>query len=166
MQDLVIRPLAPSDIPAVSVAATSVGWSELEERLQYYLPMPQAQTLIVTYGEDPIGSGTAIAKGPVGWLGAVFIHPDYQGRGYGTLLTQALVAWLEERGCVSQALAATSEGERVYRKLGFSAESTYTVFGGRTLTQVPYHQYLRPLTDSDLNSVVELDRWATCSTYA
>jgi len=55
-------------------------------------------------------------------VGSVFTHPDYRGRGYGTVTTSAVVAELLQRGIRDIVLNVSQDNAvaiRIYERLGF-----------------------------------------------
>lgn len=84
------------DRPAGGLVAS--GCAVLSERL----PTPRSRTNRVSY---------------IGWVAT---DPDQRGRGHGTAIIEALVEWSRSQGAAMIELHATTDGEGVYRRLGFS----------------------------------------------
>ena len=61
--------------------------------------------------------------GLVGYVQWVATDDEERGKGYGRAVMEALLDWLEERGCASIELHATADGEPLYRSLGFHEAS-------------------------------------------
>jgi GNAT superfamily N-acetyltransferase len=59
------------------------------------------------------------ASGQVGYVMNVATDPAYRRRGYSRACVQALVDWFAGRGVLTVDLRASSEGEPLYRDLGF-----------------------------------------------
>ncbi len=56
----------------------------------------------------------------VGYIQWVATEPEWRGRGLACAIMTRLLDWYRERGVANVELHATSDGERVYRSLGFS----------------------------------------------
>lgn len=61
----------------------------------------------------------------VGWVGTI---GEAQGRGYGAVVTWAVVAEGRRRGCAVASLQASPMGEPVYRRMGFETPTHYRVW--------------------------------------
>lgn len=59
-------------------------------------------------------------NGLSGHIHLVATEAAHRRRGYATAVLTALVDWLHERGCKVINLNATSDGDRLYRNLGFT----------------------------------------------
>lgn len=68
--------------------------------------------------------GFVSADGLQQWLWALFVDPEYEGRGVARALLAAALAWLRERGATSVGLttAPDTRAERFYRAAGFVAK--------------------------------------------
>ena len=75
-----------------------------------------------------VGEVTALIPGPscpngsCGLLSTVSTLPEHRGRGHAAAVTDAVLAWFEERTDVTRIdLFATPEGARIYSRRGFAA---------------------------------------------
>ena len=55
-----------------------------------------------------------------GYVNAVFVAPQCRARGIGRALTDAAVAWLSARGCVTVRLRPSAKAKPLYRRMGFT----------------------------------------------
>lgn len=94
--------------------------------------------------------------GTTGWIGALGVVPAARGRGLGTALTEACLAWLSERGAQTVMLYATDPGRPVYERLGFVREGLAVAWQGRAPR--PDGAGLRALRDEDADAMAGLDR--------
>jgi GNAT superfamily N-acetyltransferase len=65
------------------------------------------------------------------WLQGLRVHPDFEGRGVATQITQALLEAWQEKGSGAVRLTTSSERlpvHRLCRRLGFDKTGEYTVF--------------------------------------
>jgi N-acetylglutamate synthase-like GNAT family acetyltransferase len=54
-----------------------------------------------------------------GFIGDVYVSPQFRKRGYARSLTQAVIEWLEGKGIHTIRLLATPEARHMYHQLGF-----------------------------------------------
>jgi ribosomal protein S18 acetylase RimI-like enzyme len=107
------------------------------------------------------GTGGTPRTGGTGWVGGVAVVPAHRRVGLGGALTEAIVAFLEERGVATVLLHATALGRPVYERLGFVPETAYVTLGGPTLARAPAGTMVRAGRAADLEAVLALDRRAT-----
>jgi len=107
-----------------------------------------------------VGGACCASFGATGWIGALGVIPRARGRGTGSALTEACVAWLRERGAETVLLHATDAGRPVYERLGFEAEGRSRAWRG---SPPPDRQApdLRPLRAGDRDAIGALDRAVT-----
>src|SRR6266487_1934869 len=79
---------------------------------------------------DLVGVSGCAHFGATGWVGGVAVVPEARRAGLGRALTEAAIAWLQERGAGTIQLYATDLGRPVYERLGFVAEGACVTLGG------------------------------------
>ncbi len=57
---------------------------------------------------------------PFGWVISVYTIPHHRKKGLASQLVEEVCSWLKERGARRARLWASSEGRRIYERLGFS----------------------------------------------
>jgi|DewCreStandDraft_4_1066084.scaffolds.fasta_scaffold12256_3 GNAT superfamily N-acetyltransferase len=72
-------------------------------------------TLLLFAEDQPVATGY-LHKNTVGGM---YVHPDFQGRGYGKTVLQALLALARKKKIKKVVLDATLLAEKFYRKAGF-----------------------------------------------
>ncbi|MDX6640786.1 MAG: hypothetical protein QOF12_1797 [Solirubrobacteraceae bacterium] len=107
-----------------------------------------------------IGGACCASFGTTGWIGALGVVPRSRGRGAGSALTDACVAWLRERGATTALLHATDQGRPVYERLGFVAEGRSRAWRGGPSHARPAAG-LRPLRAGERAAIAALDRAVT-----
>lgn len=102
--------------------------------LQKYTELYQlddAAHFIVNQGDKVIACGGGFIKSDLpycfykqpfyGFIGDVYTIPGERGKGLGTALTKAVIAWLQQKGVTTIRLLAYEQGRPIYEKMGFSA---------------------------------------------
>ena len=96
--------------------------SPTRERELALYPAAQPDGLFAVFDHgEPVAAAGAFAYGEFCWLGLVGTHPGYAGQGLATRLSEHILDWSREHGCVSVALDASDRGRPVYERLGFQA---------------------------------------------
>jgi GNAT superfamily N-acetyltransferase len=133
-----VRALAAADVPRLDGVLRSAYQTPRSflGLLREAVVDPLACTFVVEYDGMAVGMGTLNDYRNAGFLAQIGVDPLYQRRGFGRLVTQALMAEAQFRGHQWIELDATPEGEALYRSLGFvEVEETIAyegpVFGAR-----------------------------------
>jgi GNAT superfamily N-acetyltransferase len=114
-----IRIATKGDLPAIAALRQSVGWNVYRWALLDAMRAPHARIYLAQHLGEVIGMGSGIAYGPLGVVGNMVVSAPHRGRGVGTRVLEAVVAFLEERGCRQLELYATADGKRLYEHYGF-----------------------------------------------
>lgn len=118
-----LRLATPSDYPAMHRLRIAVRENTLSNparitQAEYLDVMGKlGQSWVVEHAGDIVGFASGLNTGNV-W--ALFVHPDFEARGYGKLLHATLVSWLRALN-VESIWLSTSPGTR--------AERFYTLMG-------------------------------------
>ena len=102
-----IRVALPSDLPEMTRIRTSVreNHSSVEEMAARGITPVRIIEMMATNSRtwlalvDGVPAGFSMSIAPKATVFAVFIHPDYEGRGIGKLLLAEAESWLFEQGC-------------------------------------------------------------------
>ena len=156
-----LRPMAPADVDAAAELILGNDWGVRREWLEFATTQPECTPIIADVEGEVVGTGVGTANGPVGWIGTIFIAPDRRGQGLGRALTQAIIDRLESAGCRSLALVATSEGRRLYERMGFELQSRYHVLQAIGLPPATVPEGVRLFDPGDLPEIEQLDRAGT-----
>lgn len=95
---------APSDGPAEGHAPKLAACASVS--IEQHLPSP---------------GGT----GRSAYIGDMCTEPAYRGRGYGTALLDAVMAWAKEQGAGWASLFSTEQGRSIYVKAGFDPKGPF-----------------------------------------
>lgn len=115
-----MRTAAASDIAAITALRASVGWSAHEWAMRAAMQPPDARCLLVIAGDDRIvGVGSGISYGALGFVGNMVVDEEHRGRGVGSAVLEAVIDFLDARGCRRLELFATPAGRPLYARHGF-----------------------------------------------
>lgn len=118
---LSVRRLTETDLEiAGTIAMAAYNRSQtLEPELRRYLALQPDGWYLALLDETPVGLGGAIDYGPFAYLGMMSVLPSVQSRGIGMALMQAILAWLDGRGCQTVLLNARERAVSLYERCGF-----------------------------------------------
>jgi ribosomal protein S18 acetylase RimI-like enzyme len=158
---LALRPLTTADFAAVDAllsAAYARSSSMLGDLARYHRHQPDGWYLATLDGV-PVGMGGAIVYGPVGRIGLMAVHPDFQRRGIGQAVMGQLLDWIALRGGTIVRLDATPAGVPLYRRLGFVTEDyAQAMVQARYIAPTSRETgMVEPLLRRDLPEVVAFD---------
>ena len=153
--------MTPADVDAAAELILGNDWGVRREWLTFAASHPQCTPLVAEADDAIVGTGVGTANGPVGWIGTIFIAPDRRGHGLGRAITQAIIDRLESAGCRSLVLVATSEGRRLYERMGFELQSRYHILQAIGLPPADQPDGVRAFEPGDLAAIERLDRAGT-----
>jgi GNAT superfamily N-acetyltransferase len=177
-EDHTIRQMRPEDVDPAAEVMIDGGWGDRRAFLRFCVDRPRFVPLIAEVDDRIVGTGVGTVNGPVGWVGMIFVDEGLRGRGIGTGLTQAVTDGLDDAGCVSIALLASSFGRPIYERLGFVAELDYRIVAapgpgaaradpGRDEPPTePRPGRLRTFAPDDLPAILAIDAAATAEDRA
>lgn len=159
-----LRPMLPADVDAATELILSNNWGVRREWLRFAAGQSGCVPLVADADGAIVGTGVGTGNGRVGWIGTIFVAPERRGQGLGRALTQAIIDQLESRGCTTLVLVATTEGRRLYERMGFEVQTRYRILeaeglAGAALGGSP--STVRPFQPEDLDALIALDREAT-----
>lgn len=158
-----LRPMLPADVDQATDMILSHGWGVRRDFLAFATTQPACTPMVAEVDGVIVGTGVGTANGAVGWIGTIFLAPDWRGRGLGRAITQAIIDRLESAGARTLVLVATADGRRLYERMGFEVQTRYRILeapgissprGGPTGP-------VRPFQPVDLAAMVSLDREGT-----
>jgi hypothetical protein len=143
----------------------SNDWGVRRDFLAFATSQPQCTAMVVDVDGAIVGTGVGTANGTVGWIGTIFLAPEWRGRGIGRAITQAIIDRLEAGGVRSLVLVATADGRRLYSKMGFEVQTRYRILEVAGLPPddpAPAADAdVRPFGPADLDAIAALDREGT-----
>jgi predicted N-acetyltransferase YhbS len=158
----VIRPMLPADVDAATDMILSHEWGVRRDWLALAATQSECTPLVADADGEIVGTGVGTANGQVGWIGTIFLAPAWRGQGLGRELTQEIIDRLASRGCRTLVLVATSDGRRLYSRMGFETQTRYRILEAPGLpTAITGPARVRPFDEGDLPAMMAIDRVAT-----
>ena len=129
MTPVALRPATPADSEfcyrlhkaAMGGYVTAIwGWDEQAQRAAHARAFNRGRWQIITAGQADIGMLDVEYRPGEIYISRIEIHPDYQGRGIGTLLISALADEAKRKGqdLVLDVLAVNHRAQALYQRLG------------------------------------------------
>ncbi len=130
VQDIEIRLLFESDIPAAMKLKEAAGWNQTEDDWRRLIRLEPAGCFAAINNHELVGTITTTTyKDQLAWVGMVLVDPRSRRQGIATRLMETALDYL--RGKVATVkLDATAQGKPVYERFGFEAESLVERWSG------------------------------------
>ena len=159
----VLRPLLAADVDRATEMVLGYGWGVRREWLAFAASHDRCVPLVAEADGEIVATGVGTANGPAGWVGSIFVAPDRRGGGLGRAMTETIIDRLASAGCRSLVLVATSEGRRLYERMGFEVQTQYRILQavGLPPTGGDAADGVRDFVAADLERIVVLDREGT-----
>jgi GNAT superfamily N-acetyltransferase len=163
--------MTPVDVDRATSLLVAGDFGDRRTWFEFVTTQPECRPLVAELEGVIVGTGVGAAHGTVGWVGTVYVAPDRRRGGLGRALTQAVIDRLEDLGCRTLLLVATSEGLPLYERMGFEVQTRYRILeapgveGGRGAEPMAGvagpGPMVRPFAAADLPVVASLDAAAT-----
>ena len=123
VQDIEIRLLFESDIPAAMKLKEAAGWNQTEDDWRRLITLEPAGCFAAIRNHALVGTTTTTTyQDQLAWVGMVLVDPQNRRQGIATRLMETALDYL--RGKVATVkLDATAQGKPVYERFGFEEES-------------------------------------------
>jgi|SRR5215470_3800651 len=130
MQDIEIRLLFESDIPAAMRLKEAAGWNQTEADWQALLSLePEGCFAAIKEGRIVGTTTTTTYETDLAWIGMVLVDPESRRQGIASQLVKTALDYLNGKvKCVK--LDATPAGKLVYEQFGFRVESLIERWSG------------------------------------
>lgn len=132
------------------------GWQNIVTYYEYYLKANHCISLCAVKNDKIVGIAAGILNMDTGWLAHIIVDKTLRRQGIGKEITLAIMDLLDRKGCKTQSLIASKDGELLYEKLGFITECEYVFFKGSL--NLPYSlDGMVPISRSNYHRIAELD---------
>lgn len=154
---VILRPLETWDLKDCLALARAAGWNQTAKDWQLVHALSPDGIFVAAHNGAVVGTaGTVNYADRVSWIAMVLVDPAMRRRGIATRLMRASLDKLAS--CETVKLDATPAGRAVYVKLGFVDEYEVSrLFINSTPVLPACEARIRPMTDSDLPAVADLD---------
>jgi GNAT superfamily N-acetyltransferase len=163
-----IRPMLPGDVDAATEMVLGHGWGVRREWLAFAATQDACLPLVAEADGAVVATGVGTASGAAGWVGSIFVDPAFRGHGLGRAMTQAIIDRLDDAGCRTLVLVATTEGRQLYERMGFDVQTHYRILEAPGLPALAPvaggdgdDEVVRAFRAGDLATMTALDRAAT-----
>ena len=159
VQDIEIRLLSESDIPAAMRLKEAAGWNQTEDDWRRLISLEPAGCFAAIRNHELVGTTTTTTyKDQLAWVGMVLVDPQNRRQGIATRLMETALDYLRGRVATVK-LDATAQGKPVYERFGFEVESLVERWVG-TLKGSSIIRNYGILNPDTLYELLDLDRRA------
>ena len=159
VQDIEIRLLSESDIPAAMKLKDAAGWNQTEDDWRRLISLEPAGCFAAIRNHELVGTTTTTTyKDQLAWVGMVLVDPQTRRQGIATRLMETALDYLRDKVATVK-LDATAQGKPVYERFGFEVESLVERWVG-TLKGTSLNPNYGILNPDTLYELLDLDRRA------
>jgi GNAT superfamily N-acetyltransferase len=158
-----LRPMAAADVKPAAVEVERGDFGDRRAFFDFAVRHPACDPIVALANGAIVGTGIGTRNGEAGWVGVIYVVPERRGQGLGRALSEVVCDRLEDRGCRTLVLVATSAGRPVYERLGFHVTTRYHIMEATGLPggQSPDDGVRQFHAVMDLDDAIRLDRRAT-----
>ncbi len=153
--------MMPADVDAASDALLRNDWGDRRANFRFAADHPGCHPFVAETDGAIVGTGIATVNGAVGWIGTIWVDPEWRRRGLGLALTEATIDAAEAAGCRTLVLVATDAGLPMYRRIGFEIQTEYRILEAPGLDEGVADPRIRAFRRDDLDELASMDRAAT-----
>ena len=162
LKKIALEPITINDFPCMPEFEPP-GWGDLVPRFRHAISVNEYEPYKITEQGRPVAIGTIIYHGDSAWLASIIVHPDSRNKGYGKLITQAMIDEIDTNQYTTISLDATDLGFPVYKSLGFTHEATYAHFkSDENVTGLVLSTSIIPYREDMLDQLLTMDRSVSC----
>ena len=123
VQDIEIRLLSESDIPAAMRLKEAAGWNQTEDDWRRLISLEPAGCFAAIRNHELVGTTTTTTyTDQLAWVGMVLVDPQNRRQGIAMRLMETSLGYLKGKVATVK-LDATAQGKPVYERFGFEEES-------------------------------------------
>lgn len=148
--------MSPEDFEFAINVTDPMGWGLARSDFEFMLKLEPGGCFTLFDDSERAGIATAVSYGKIGWFGNLIVRPDKRKKGGGSILVRHALQYLANNNVKTVGLYAYTDKIPFYTKLGFKANSEFTVLKGKAFPSSPGAS-LKKATKNDLQAVVRLD---------
>ncbi len=114
-----IRTMRGSDIDFAVSMTDHEDWGNVASDFTRLMTLEPGGCFVAWENGERVGMISTTTYNDYAFVGSLIVHPDRRGRGTGESLMRRAMAYLRAKETACVELDATSEGEPLYRRLGF-----------------------------------------------
>lgn len=122
--ELALVPFAPEHVTLFLQLAAAENWVTDQREAAFLSTACPEGCLTALVAGEPAGYITALRYPASAWIGNLLVAPQQRCQGVGRALITAVLQRLDDSGCPTVWLTASSAGAPLYRSLGFTAIDT------------------------------------------
>lgn len=154
-----IRPMVPADLDfAASLTAVEKWVTETREEFEGFLEHDPAGCWVGELDGRPAAVCVGTVYGDRGYIGEMIVVPEYRPLGLGRAMFGHVIEDMKRRGCRGISLDAVPRAAPYYESVGFRPVCR-SLRLAKDLAPEPSDK-VRPMTPSDLDEILTLDRRA------
>ena len=159
LENLTIRPMAPSDLVFAAGCTAAEGWViESYAEIEGFYRHHPGGCFIARLGDDPVGICIATPYTHSGFIGELIVIPEARQKGIGAALLEHGVEYLHRGGARTVYLDGVGAAVPLYERSGFRKVCRSLRCWGHL--RGCQHPQVRLMQESDLPDVLALDRQA------
>lgn len=108
------------------VASASFGYEIDPSSIHRLFDVPEVQLLLTRQNKKATATALVYSKGDITGIHLVGVLPDFRGQGLARTLMQEVIFQISQSSSRFITLQASTSGEPLYRKLGFTHQFSYT----------------------------------------
>ncbi len=151
-----IVPLNRKDLPFAHELTRIEKWGTSFSELEDLWNTHGEGAFLGTIDNLPVGMVFATAYNTKGFIGELIIKHDHRGKGYGTLMMQHAIDYLESKKISNILLDAVPQAVPLYNQFGFHEICKSWRFSGELQTKS--HPSIFPMKTEHIDEVFKIDR--------
>jgi len=116
---MLLQPFTPAHFGTFLQLAAAEDWITDRRELEFLTRSFPRGCLVVTDAAEPVAFIMAMRYAASAWIGNLLVAPSCRCQGLGRALMEEVLQRLDNSGCETAWLTASSDGAHLYRTLGF-----------------------------------------------
>lgn len=158
-----IRQMTGRDIELGLRLKDQAGWNQTPADWRRFLDLGPEGCFVAELHNIAVATTTTCLFGTVGWIAMVLVEESARNLGIGRRLVEHAVSDLLTRGARTVRLDATPQGQKVYDKLGFTADYELVRMQGTSRCIPATDAAITPMTAGHIAAVARFDAEVTAT---